>query len=170
MISNLRTIGLAAALALVAGQAQAVSSLNFVWAATNSPTITVSSVVDTEIRGDIVAVGDAAGISGVFVSFEFDADLGDELNIAPKSFAGGARPGGTEATTNLPGGGNAFNPGLPGYTRNQIESTPGNAGLLGSYDVTSGGSGLVSATRTLVRSSSRRTRSTWSTMVKTSAS
>ena len=138
--------------AITATPAAAVSTLEFIWADTGTSTVTVSSAVDTVLRGDIRAVADAEGLGVIFVSFAFDTDLGNELDIAtPAEIPGCALcgPGGRERTV-LIGGGIRYAPQLPGYDRNQVESTGSNGGLLGSFSGGFvGGGGLVSGTTTL---------------------
>jgi hypothetical protein len=129
---------------LVAGQAQAVSSIALIWGGESSSTVTVSSVTDTTITGNVVLTADSAGIKGLSLSFLFDADLRNELD-----WVGGLPAGGKEFAAVKCGTGCSFSPVLPGYTVDTIESTNSNAGLLGNFDqVTTGGS-LVGKTRTL---------------------
>ena len=152
MIGKMRISNVIAAVltaALVPMSASATSSLSMVWeSAGNTPTLvaTQSSVE----RANILAVGDTAGIGGIFVSFNFD----NELTIAPVASIPGCggcmTPGGREQAESLPGMGNDFTSNLPGYNRNQVAATgTDNTGVLGSYDVTASDTGLISATRTL---------------------
>ncbi len=78
----MRTIEVATALVLLAGPAQAISSLSLEWQGTGgSSTITVSSAVDAVIIVDVVMTADAALVSSFGISFRFDADLKNELDF-----------------------------------------------------------------------------------------
>jgi hypothetical protein len=141
MLKMMRTIGLAAAVLLVAGQAQAVSSINLIWGGVGSSTVTVSSVSDTSIVGNVVVTADAQGIKGLGVSFVFDADLGNELNWT------GA---GKELSVVKCGSGCTFSPADQGFPNTMIESDSTTVGMVGTFDqVTTNVIGLVGKTRTM---------------------
>jgi hypothetical protein len=136
----MRTIGLAAAVLFVAGQAQATSSIDLQWQNTGTSTVTVSSVAGTTLIADVVVAADTAGIKGMVFSFVFDADLRDELN-----WVGGAETVGVGKC----GSGCSFAPASPGFTDVQIESTSTTAGVVGSFDSFTLNGSLVSKTRTM---------------------
>jgi hypothetical protein len=142
MLKMMRTIGLAAAVLLVASQAQAVSSINLIWGGVGSSTVTVSSSVNTTLLGNIVVTADAAGITAIGISFEWDNDLRDELNWTGM---------GKETPGVKCGSGCLFNPVIQGYTEVYVESALGsNGGVVGTFDqVTTNVTGLVSKTRTM---------------------
>jgi hypothetical protein len=100
---RMRIGALAAVMSLVAGSASAIDSIYLTWQANNTPTIGTPTVMTSSVvLADVVMDADSAGVSGIGVSFQFDA--AELLAVGLKEIS----------PLNAPGMGNGFSPLSPG--------------------------------------------------------
>ena len=132
-----RILALLAAVAgsvlLAASSAQAITSVSMIWrdpgsgtpgfgATIGTPSVSASSIV----IADIVLAADAAGVTEVFISIEFDATELQAITTFPMEVE--------LASVNLPGMGNFFLPMTPGVSFDNIN------GLIEGFDQVTFGS------------------------------
>jgi len=112
-------LGLAASLS---GDAQAATTVAFVWTSTTGAGTPGTSSIDAapgdQLVGEVRITADAGGLVGYSVSLEFDTDLGNELDLV-------------SATEPLPSGMNAHASSGVGSTQ---ESSAGQMGNVLSFD------------------------------------
>jgi hypothetical protein len=149
MIKTMRTLKIVAAvalLALVASSASA-STISLIWRKNSSDTLNTSTLATGEnLLADVVLTADAAGISGVFISFSFDNEGLNMLDFDSFPF-GGSAVGGYELPLAPPGKSAIYSPIVTGVTLN--ESAIGLGGTILGFDEANASGGAVSSTVTL---------------------
>lgn len=143
----------AAALLFVAGAAQSATTIDLIWRTNGTDTIDPFGLVgpadtpDATVAGGSIGVGynldvvlrnTGSAVTGVFISFLFDTDLGNELDF----FSG------NELSSVLISKGNSFAPIGQGVVLIS-ESSAGTPGLVIRFDQATLGTGLETGTVTL---------------------
>jgi hypothetical protein len=148
MKRTLKTVAAAAVLLLFASSAYAASSLSLIWRQTGTATIDTTTNVPDGPPGksggtilDVVLAADTVGLVGIFISFLYDTDLGNEMD-----FSSGIE----DSLVNLKGAGNSFSPLALGFgPLPSTESTGAVGGKVQGFDQASLSTGALSQTKTL---------------------